>query len=66
VASSGKKRKYDPHFHERQCVSKTRHSTRGHAEQSAKHRQRLTGNAIDVYQCQVCDGWHLAKAAADV
>jgi hypothetical protein len=40
------------------CSSKVKHATKQHAKTSAARSSRY-GTKITVYECQVCNSWHL-------
>lgn len=48
-------------FHTEVCRSKRRYRTRKIAKRAATLRQRTTENPLRVYQCAVCNQWHLTS-----
>lgn len=45
------------------CSKKARYATRGEANGMRNHRQKVSGETLYVYQCQVpeCHGFHLTR-----
>lgn len=57
-------------FRHKACVSKVRHKDRQTAKDAArkaekdKHNTR-SGRTYKVYECPLCNGWHLATRKSD-
>lgn len=43
------------------CKNKRRYHSEALAEQVAKRATRQRGLALRVYQCPLCQGWHITK-----
>lgn len=41
------------------CARKVRYGHAETAETARLHMQRKTGEALEVYKCRHCDGWHV-------